>query len=128
MRRINNLLTIHPADPHQVAVALNVVIDWPAVAFVGMDDGELVGTGGIAWGADRCWLWLHVLKPRPQYAVPLVRVAKKMLRKAVQLGETTVFTVRDEQYASSAKLLKLVGFELSEIKDGQEVHIWHSSP
>jgi hypothetical protein len=121
------LLTIHPADPHKVAVALDVVIDWPAVAFVGVDDGELVGTGGIAWGADRCWLWLQVLQPRPWYAKPLVLAAKKMLRKAVQLGETEVFTVRDAQYASSAKLLKLVGFELSEIKDGQEVHIWRSS-
>jgi len=121
------MLQILPADPHRVAVALNVVIDWPAVAFVGIDDDELVGTGGIAWGADKCWLWLHVLKPRPQYAVPLVRIAKKMLRKAVQLGETEVYTVRDAQYPSSAKLLKLVGFELSEIKDGQEVHIWHSS-
>jgi hypothetical protein len=36
--------------------------------------------------------------------------------------------VRDAQYASSAKLLKLVGFELSEIKDGQEVHKWRFSP
>ncbi|TGT65315.1 hypothetical protein EN802_32060 [bacterium M00.F.Ca.ET.159.01.1.1] len=103
-------------------------IDWPAVAFVGIDDGELVGTGGIAWGAGRCWLWLQVLKPKPWYAKPLVLAARKMLRKAVQLGEVEVYTVRDAQYASSAKLLKLVGFELSEIKDGQEVHVWHSSP
>jgi hypothetical protein len=39
-----------PADPQRVAVALNVVIDWPAVAYVGMDDGEFVGSGGLGVG------------------------------------------------------------------------------
>ena len=121
------MLIILPADPQQVAVALDVVIDWPAVAYVGIDDGEFVGSGGLAWGADRCWLWLQVSQPKPEYARPVLRMARLMLRKAVQLGETEVYTVRDAQYPSSAKLLKLVGFELSEIKDGQEVHSWHFS-
>lgn len=121
------MLTIHPADPYSVAVALDVAIDWPAVAFVGIDDDQLVGTGGLAWGGDRCWLWFHTVKPKPEYARPVLRMAQRLLRKATQLGETTVYTVRDQQYPSSAKLLKLVGFELSEIKEGQEIHAWHSS-
>lgn len=121
------MLTIHPADPYSIAVALNVTIDWPAVAYVGIDDDELAGTGGLAWGAGKCWLWLHVVNPKPKYARTLLRMAQKLQRKAAQLGETEVYTVRDQQYPSSAKLLKLVGFELVEIKDGQEVHIWRFS-
>ncbi|MBZ9873076.1 hypothetical protein LB542_19705 [Mesorhizobium sp. BR1-1-9] len=121
------MLTIHPADPYSVAVALNVVIDWPAVAYVGIDDDDFVGSGGLAWGGDKCWLWFQVSKPKPEYARPVLKMAQRMLRKAVQLGETEVYTVRDQTYPSSTKLLKLVGFELSEIKDGQEVHAWHFS-
>lgn len=117
------MLTIHPADPHSIAVALDVVIDWPAVAYVGLDDGNFVGSGGLAWGGDRCWLWFQVSQPKPEYARPVLRMAQRMLRKAAQLGEAEVYTVRDKQYPSSAKLLRLVGFELSEIKDGQEVHV-----
>ncbi|MBZ9807699.1 hypothetical protein [Mesorhizobium sp. ESP-6-2] len=121
------MLTIHPADPHRIAVALNVTIDWPAVAFVGIDDGEFAGSGGLAWGADKCWLWFQTSLQKPEYARPVLKMARLLLRKAVQLGESEVYTVKDAQFPSSAKLLKLVGFELSEIKDGQEVFIWHSS-
>jgi hypothetical protein len=121
------MLTIHPVDPYSVAVALNVTIDWPAVAFVGIDDDQLVGACGLAWGGERCWLWLHIGKPKPEYARPVLRMAQRLLRKAAQLGETSIYAVRDQQYRSSAKLLKLVGFELSEIKDGQEVHVCHFS-
>lgn len=115
------MLTIHPADPHSVAVALNVVIDWPAVAFIGMDDGQFVGSGGLAWGSDRCWLWFAVLDSKPEYAKPVMRMAKLLFRKAAQLGESVVYTVRDQKFATSARLLKLTGFRFVAVEDGQEV-------
>lgn len=116
------MLTIHPADPHMVAVALNVVIDWPAVAYIGMDDGNVAGSGGLAWGGDRCWLWFHVTQSKPEYARPVLQMAKRCLRKAKQLGESHVFTVRDPQYPTSPRLLKLTGFKFYATEDGQEVH------
>ncbi|MER9176671.1 hypothetical protein NKH72_24220 [Mesorhizobium sp. M0955] len=116
------MLTIHPADPHQVAVALDVVIDWPAIAFVGIDDGVLAGSGGLAWGGKRCWLWFKTIDPKPEYARPVLQMAKRLLRKAGQLGESRVFTVRDQKFATSPRLLKLTGFRLFAIEDGQEVY------
>ncbi|KRB22675.1 hypothetical protein [Mesorhizobium sp. Root172] len=116
------MLTIHPADPHQVAVALDVIIDWPAVAYIGIDDGALVGSGGLAWGGDRCWLWFTVLHPKPEYARPVLQMARKLLRKAKQLGEASVYTIRDQQYETSPRLLKLTGFKLHAVEQDQEVY------
>lgn len=115
------MLTIHPADPYSIAVALNVVIDWPAVAFVGIDDDQLVGCGGLAWGGDRCWLWFTTTDSKPEYARPVLQMAKKLLRKAAQLGESMVFTVRDDKFATSPRLLKLTGFRFHAVEDGLEV-------
>lgn len=116
------MLTIHPADPHQIAVALNITIDWPAVAYIGMDNGQVVGSGGLAWGNDRCWLWFHVEQSKPDYARPVLQMAKRCLRKAKQLGEECVYTIRDPQYETSPRLLKLTGFKFYAIESGQEIH------
>lgn len=115
------MLQILLADPQRVAVALNVVIDWPAVAYVGLDDGEFVGSGGLAWGGDRCWLWFTVLDSKPEYARPVLMMARKLLRKAEQLGETAVFTIRDQKFATSPRLLKLTGFKFHAVESDQEV-------
>jgi hypothetical protein len=118
------LLTIHPVDPYSVAVALDVTIDWPAVAFVGIDDDQLVGTGGLAWGGDRCWLWFGIIgEPRPTYGIYVVRMAKKLLRKAAQLGEVEVFTVRDRSYTTSLKLLKFLNFTHHSSEKGEEIWV-----
>ncbi|TGQ11228.1 hypothetical protein EN858_15005 [Mesorhizobium sp. M4B.F.Ca.ET.215.01.1.1] len=115
------MLTIHHADPYSVAVALNVVIDWPAIAYVGIDDDALVGSGGLAWGNDRCWVWFSILEPKPQYALPVLCMMRKFKKKAAQLGERYVYAIRDPQYETSPKLMKLAGFEFFAIEDGQEI-------
>jgi hypothetical protein len=119
------MLAIHQADPSAVAVAMEVVIDMPAVAYVGIDDGELVGSGGLAWGSGRCWLWFAVTDPKPEYARPVLQMARKLLRKAEQLGEEYVYTVRDPQYATSPRLLKLTGFRFFAVESDLEVHRCH---
>jgi hypothetical protein len=116
------MLTIHPADPYQVAVALNVTIDWPAVAFIGIDDGALAGSGGLAWGSERCWLWFQTSLQKPEYARPVLKMAHKLLRKAEQLGETQVFTVRDKQFETSPRLLKLTGFKFYAAEHDQDIY------
>lgn len=93
----------------------------PAVAFVGLDGETFAGSGGLAWGKGRCWLWFHVEQGKPEYARPVLSQAKYLLRKARQLGATSVFTVRDKQYETSSRLLKLSGFVFHEIEDGSEV-------
>lgn len=115
-------LEILPADPQRVAVVLDVVIDWPAVAYVGIDDGQFVGSGGLAWGSDRCWLWFTVTDSKPEYARPVLQMARRCLRKAEQLGESHVYTIRDPQFATSPRLLKLTGFKFFAEESGQEVY------
>jgi len=114
-------LRIVQVDPKTVRAVEGLNIDLPVLAFVGIDDDAIVGSGGLAWGGGRCWLWLSVLKSDRSYGVPIMRAMKRLVRKASQLGETQVFTPRDAQFETSERLLKVLGFELAEIENGQEI-------
>lgn len=118
-------IRLHRADPRSVAAALAVQIDVPAVAVVGLDEGRLVGSGGLAWGDGRCWIWFKMIETKPAYALPILRETRRMLRRAEQLGETTVWTIRDEE-PNSRKLLGHLGFEFIGIEafGGVEAEVW----
>lgn len=116
-------LQIVQVDPSAVEAAENIRIDIPAVAYIGIDEGEIVGSGGLAWGGGRCWIWLRMVESKPEYAFALVRRTKAMLAKARQLGETEVFTPRDAEYPTSKKLLTVLGAKMHGIEEGMEV--WH---
>lgn len=118
------MIRIISADPRTVEVALEAVIDLPAVAVVGVDGDEIVGSGGLAWGGGKAWIWFKMLRSRPGYAAPIVRATRKMLRRAIQLGEREVFTVRDASQPMSEKLLKMLGFVLDGTEQGQEIWKW----
>lgn len=96
----------------------------PAVAVIGLDGETVVGSGGLAWGAGRAWIWFKMTQMRPSYAVPIFRATRTMLRRAVQLGESEVFTPRDAQAPMSEKLLTMLGFEFAEMQDGVEIWKW----
>jgi hypothetical protein len=118
------MLTIHPADPALVAMTLNVEIDKPAIAFIGIDGDRFAGSGGLAWGEGRCWMFFTSIDPKPEYAVQVIRYARKLLRKAVQLGETAVFTTRDPAFETAPRLLKMLGFEFVGVEKGQDLYRW----
>ena len=111
-----------PVDPQQVAVALSIEIDMPAVAYAVVDDEVLVGTGGLAWGKGRCWLWFTVIaEPKPVYGIVTALMGRKLKAKARQLGETTIYAVRDPEFETSSRLMKMTGFVLHGVEDGNEV-------
>lgn len=114
-------LEIVPADPRMVEVVLDTVIDMPAVAFVGIDGEKFAGSGGLAWGKGRCWLWFMTVEPKPEYARPVLNMARRLLRKAKQFGESEVYTIRDPQFETSPRLLALTGFKFHAVEDGNEV-------
>lgn len=121
------MIRIVSADPRTVEVALSVSIDMPTIAVLGWDGEEVVGSGGLAWGGGRAWIWFKMSKSRPEYAAPIVRATKKMLRRAVQLGEREVFTPRDAREPRSEKLLRLLGFEMFGEEQGEEIWVWRPS-
>lgn len=113
------VIQVHPSTVEAVE---GVIIGVPAIAYVGVDDGKVVGSCGLAWGGGRCWIWLQfVADTKPAYALTVYRKARVLLAKALQLGEIQVFTPRDAQYPTSEKLLKRLGFHLYEIENDQEV-------
>lgn len=114
-------LEIVQVDPSSVQAIEGIRIDIPAVAYIGIDDGEVVGSYGLAWGGGRCWIWLRLPNGRPHYALTVMRRTKALLAKAWQLGETEVFSPRDAEYSTSEKLLTVLGFRLFAIEDGIEV-------
>lgn len=116
------MLQIIPVHPRAVEVALNMEIDLPAVAFVGIDEDEIIGTGGLAWGKGRCWLWFALAKPDRKYATAIIRKCRQVLKKARQLGETEVYTIRDPEFDTSERLCRFCGFEPAGIEDGQEIY------
>lgn len=115
------MLQIIQVPPNAVEMAQGVKIDIPALAYVGIDDGEIIGSGGLAWGGGRCWVWLHLPARKPRYAIALMHQAKAMLGKARQLGETAVFTPRDAEYPTSDKLLTVLGFRFFAMENNTEV-------
>lgn len=116
------MLRIIPADPRLVEVVLSVKIDMPAVAFIGLDGETFAGSGGLAWGKGRCWMWFTTSgQPQLSYAFATIRMAKVLFRKASQLGESEVYTIRDASFPNSKKLLELLRFEEVGVEDGQEL-------
>ncbi|MFK4060728.1 hypothetical protein [Brucella anthropi] len=120
------VLRILQADPNLVQAAEGLNIDLPVLAYIGVDGDHIVGSGGLAWGQGKCWLWLTLQNGKPEYARPIVRMVDRLKRKAAQLGETEIYTPRDKQFATSERLLRFLGFELSEAHGEQEiwVHKW----
>jgi hypothetical protein len=120
------MVELHRVDGRTVTRAVGLDIDLPVVAMVAMDGGEVVAAWGLAWNEGRCFLWFHITRIEPAYRFIVIREARKMLKRAVQLGESQVFTVRDASFPTSARLLKILGFKPFGIEDGKEVHIWLS--
>lgn len=118
-------LQIIQCDPRHIMAAEGITIDLPVIAYVGIEDNEIVGSGGLAWGGGRCWVWLRTTRVDRRYAIVIVHWLKRLLRKAWQLGETEVFTPRDMEYETSERLLKALGFVMHGIEEGQE--IWRHS-
>lgn len=120
------MLEIVAVSPAFVEIAEGIKIDMPALAYIGRVGEDIIGSGGLAWGGGRCWIWLHIAKTDPTYALPIVHKTKALLAKARQLGETEVFTPRDAQYPTSKKLLTILGFRMHAIEQGIEVwrHEW----
>lgn len=104
-------LSIVQVSPAFVEIAEGIKIDMPALAYVGIDDGEIVGSYGLAWGHGRCWIWLKLPNGKPSYARTVIKRARVLLAKARQLGETEVFTPRDAEFRTSMKLLTVLGFK-----------------
>jgi hypothetical protein len=104
----------------------------------------LIAYGGLAWrvrdretGAFWCEVWFDIAEPRLMRTLTLVRWGKRMLKVARQMGEKTVFCVREAR-PQSDKLLRLVGFvpapdlRTFDAADGAErpgeIWIWQASP
>jgi hypothetical protein len=122
-------LQIVQALPHDVEQALGFKIDMPVLSYVGVDGREIVGAGGLAWGKGKCWLWLSVYKSNPGYGVPIMKMMKRLVKKAAQLGETAVYTPRDAAIETSAKILKVLGFSYHETdENGIEVYVKKVEP
>lgn len=106
-------------------------IDFPFIAYAGVEDGKrpkVIGIGGLAWIEGRCFLWLDLVDMKRTHPVVVVRQAKRMLDKAIQLGVSEVWARRDIEPLSE-KLLRHLGFELA---GGQEAGVedwkWQRCP
>lgn len=110
---------------HDLASRVGVALDRPHIALVGVEDApksrgrrsvvidgkrkRILGMGGLYWREGLCWLWLGSVEMQRTSAIKIVRMARTMLRKAAQLGETRVLAARDP-HPCSEKLLILLGF------------------
>jgi len=114
------VVSVNPKMAPQVA---GLVIDLPVVCKVGIADGQVIASGGLAWGKGRCWIWFVAEDGLTKgHGITAIRQCRKMLAKAKQLGESTVYALRDAKYETSERLLTLAGFmKTDEIDAGQEV-------
>ena len=114
-------MQIVPTDPTWLQRLLGVVFDVPVIAFVGVENGEFIGSCGLAWKEGRCWLWFQTSAAKPRHAVKIVRYTATLLAKAAQMGERAVFTVQDKRFGTSGRLMKIAGFTPHGNEGGQDV-------
>lgn len=86
------------------------MVDFPVRAYIVKRGRKIIGMGGLAWRWGRCDLWLDVRKREEVNSHSVVRLARRMLRIAAQLGETEVYCLRDD-HPNSAKLLRVIGMQ-----------------
>lgn len=98
-------------------------VDLPAYLVVAMNGAEVAGAGGLAWSNGRCWLFLETVQPVPFARFRIISEARKMMRKAAQLGETEVYVARDRSFSTSARLLRLLKFEPFGVELGEEIWV-----
>lgn len=127
-------------------------VDYPVIAYAGYYQPKginrrpvLIAYGGLAWrvgdrktGEPWCEIWFDIARPRLMRSRTLVRWARRMLRTAQQMGDRTVFCVRDGGRHQSDKLLALVGMKpapglrIFEADGGTEkpgeIWLWQASP
>lgn len=97
-------------------------IDLPVVCRIGKVDDQIIATGGLAWAKGRCWLFFDVQGEPRNIARQALRECQAMFRRAIQLGETEVYTPRDAAYPTSERLCRMAGFEKTdEVLDGKEI-------
>lgn len=120
------MVKLHSVDGRALTRAVGLNVNLPVVAKVAVEGEEVIAAGGLAWDSGRCFLWFLMETPQPQHRFKVLSEARKMMARAVQLGEASVYTISDPQYPTSKRLLKLLGFEFHSVEDGKEVHIWHS--
>lgn len=115
-------MIIERFDPTDHVRAMGLNIDIPAVGYVGTEDGEAVGCGGLAWGRGKCWMWFHVEQLQTRHARAVIRMANKMKALAMQMGDDEIYTVRDASWPTSGKLLRVLGFKFDSDYDGKELY------
>jgi hypothetical protein len=126
---VADAFTFVSIDGRRLVEASGLNVDLPATARAAFDGEELIACWGLAWSREprRCWLFFAVENYRPNIGFIIRRETKRCFRQAVQLGETEVYTVRDAEFPSSIKLMRIFGFESFSVENGQEVWIWRSS-
>jgi hypothetical protein len=97
--------------PQWIAGAAGREIPFPVVAYVAVDEGEVVAAFGLAWHHERCWLWFGDAPVARRYAIYVIRWGQRMIRLAGQMGETEVYSMRVEG-PKSKRLHERLGFQL----------------
>ena len=101
----------------------------PMIVYGGVENGMVVGIGGLVWKAGICWLFLDVVDRTKTHPMTVVRMAKSMLSKARMLGDAHVYAARDDE-PHSKRLLEMLGFEpvASVPSELGGVELWRHSP
>jgi hypothetical protein len=119
-------IVIRPLSTEEAADEIAVPSGVSPYAYGGFEDGELRAVFGLAWDRGRSQLWFRMDRPSPRYVFLVMRWAKRLLRTAVQLGDNEVFVLRDAEFDTSERLLRLLEFEPFGVKDGKEMWIWRN--
>jgi len=117
------MIEVLSVNPRMAPNVAGLIIDMPVVCKVGIANGQVIASGGLAWGKGRCWIWFVAEDGLTKgHGMTAIRQCRKMLAKAKQLGESTVYAIRDSNFETSERLLTLAGFhKTDEQAEGQEV-------
>lgn len=119
-RTTTEISRVDPTDHEQT---LGLVIDVPAVCYSAVANGSVIAIFGLAWKDGRCWLFFEPARPLTEFRHAIRHQVIRLKRVARQLGEQHIYIFRDKKWPSSAKLVRLMGFEYVGEENGEELHV-----
>lgn len=100
----------------------------PANAYLARENGQIIAVFGLCWAKGRCWLWFGATPAAAKHPHMVVKWAGRMKRQAAQFGETEIYTPRDDEFATSKRLLEFLGFSFAchepNLVTGEQQEIW----
>lgn len=105
------VVEIRPATPDDIFAFAKEQAPYRVRAYVGVEDGEIIGIGGVAYLPGGAVLaFLNITEQARRRPVALMKVARRVIREARERGVKTINALCDDEIEAAGRFLNRLGF------------------